>query len=679
MIFSVILRYYKSYTGNSYIPISNSESFSALIGENGVGKTTVLEAMDSFFNGREWPLNHSVRDKGIKRREPGVCVVFLIEKDKLKVGYPFEEMNAVSELLWECSSSDFGNNKSPAIQSFIQHRDSVKKGYGINKHDYYLIPCGLKKVNDKKKEFELSVSVFESMPELKAIFPKKDRELEVESNQGGSTFEYDKEEHKKFLKKLKDQLVKRYSYVYIPAEVDYDDYTKIEKETVQAIMGQKIESVVKKSVKEEDIKKINKDLDVFLEQFDFAEIGYEYKKPTLRQERFNVSHLTRGVIDVYFGSKVLNKIDGSYMTPISDLSSGEKRKSLIDIIKIFASQGFRNVSSELVLAIDEPEMSLHASACFSQFNKIQEIALTGVQTVISTHWYGFSPVISKGAAVYLSDNGSHTESNLLDLRCFRDEIKALKRASKGRLPVEIQLKSINDLVQSVMSSISTDEYKWIFCEGVSDKVYIESFLGIYNPDVLDQVFILPMGGAPNVKRLYSYLYMAINENSDSISGRVLLLLDTDKQFEMISLHGRLKKLDFLRLQNDSATGTTKLRGVDDNKYNPPTVIEDVLDPLLFRDIIVEYCKDEEFSLNNPEISNDLLSAFERAVISEDDHSLPSGLAFNFGYKELDKIESFFRIEGMKVKFSLEYKKRNDSRVPDWFDEVMKKLEISKKE
>ena len=50
MIFSLFLRNYKTYRGWNFIPVSNGEHFSAFVGENGVGKSSILEALDVYFN-----------------------------------------------------------------------------------------------------------------------------------------------------------------------------------------------------------------------------------------------------------------------------------------------------------------------------------------------------------------------------------------------------------------------------------------------------------------------------------------------------------------------------------------------------------------------------------------------------------------------------------------------------
>lgn len=117
-----------------------------------------------------------------------------------------------------------------------------------------------------------------------------------------------------------------------------------------------------------------------------------------------------------------------------------------------------------MLAIDEPELSLHISACFEQFEKVKEISTSGVQSLVTTHWYGFMPVISSGVAVYIPKD-DRSEVPLIDLRCFREDIKRLKERTSGILPTNIELKGINDLVQSIIASVTASDCNWGYVRG----------------------------------------------------------------------------------------------------------------------------------------------------------------------------------------------------------------------
>lgn len=59
MLIGVFLRHFKIYKGARYIPFSfnKAENFNLFIGQNGAGKSSILEALDSFFNNRDFIYN----------------------------------------------------------------------------------------------------------------------------------------------------------------------------------------------------------------------------------------------------------------------------------------------------------------------------------------------------------------------------------------------------------------------------------------------------------------------------------------------------------------------------------------------------------------------------------------------------------------------------------------------
>jgi AAA15 family ATPase/GTPase len=110
MIISIFIKNFKIYKGINFIPISEGENFSSLIGENGVGKSSVLEALDFSLNGKngnEWPVNNEAKnDGGLKgTNAPYLTPVFLIKKSSLKQGKKdeiefFEKAEKLSNYLW---------------------------------------------------------------------------------------------------------------------------------------------------------------------------------------------------------------------------------------------------------------------------------------------------------------------------------------------------------------------------------------------------------------------------------------------------------------------------------------------------------------------------------------------------------------------------------------------------
>lgn len=57
MIIGIFLRHIKVYKGINYIPIGEKHNFVAFAGENGVGKSTILQGLNSFFNEKDYSIN----------------------------------------------------------------------------------------------------------------------------------------------------------------------------------------------------------------------------------------------------------------------------------------------------------------------------------------------------------------------------------------------------------------------------------------------------------------------------------------------------------------------------------------------------------------------------------------------------------------------------------------------
>ena len=58
MIVGIFLRHIKTYKGINFIPLSDGEKFCGLVGNNGIGKSTVLEALEKIFlQDKDWNIN----------------------------------------------------------------------------------------------------------------------------------------------------------------------------------------------------------------------------------------------------------------------------------------------------------------------------------------------------------------------------------------------------------------------------------------------------------------------------------------------------------------------------------------------------------------------------------------------------------------------------------------------
>lgn len=307
--------------------------------------------------------------------------------------------------------------------------------------------------------------------------------------------------------------------------------------------------------------------------------------------------------------------------------------ALIDLSKAFLQSATLSDNHQVIFAIDEPEVSLHTSSCFEQFEKLKAISNSGVQTLLTTHWYGFMPILSDGTAIYIAEVGEDKICKPIDLRCFLDELKRLKQNTKGQLPKEIELKSSNDLVQSIVASITSNDSNWVICEGSSDKIYLEKYI-----NTTKKSYILPIGKSSNVKKIFKYLYLALSDEKSSIQGKVFMLLDTDRSFELFQKDGNLKGIEIKRLQNNLKTKKTTLLNTSDNNFYPPTEIEDTLESKAFLKTL-SFFNDNGYADSLSELLEDLEIKYTEAA---------SGLAFDLRESQKELLDNFFKLGNLRI-------------------------------
>lgn len=642
MIVSIFLRHFKIYKGINYIPLSEGVGFSSIIGENGCGKSSILEALDFFFNKKgatEWPINNEAKSDGISGDNfPFIVPVFLIHKNKLRQELKsdleqFNKAHLLSDFLW----------KAKGRADFNKHRDELKNIY--NSDEYFLLFVG-KRYND-------AGVYFGSFHNQLAFI--NDKPLEV----------YDDSELQKYFKGFYEYINSHYAYIHIPVETDVQTYTKLETQDMQKLMDKNIQREIENAITSKTITQINKELGKFVKEIEAVLEIYHYKGSY--KDNLTMPDLVSKIIEAYFSIKVLNKkIENSKSIPVTELSSGEKRKALIDVAYSFLIKN-TDRESNIILAIDEPEASLHISNCYEQFDKLLRISKDNHQILVSTHWYGFLPIVTNGSATAITKNNKNEISTkFLNLYNYRENILHSRKLHKGPLPIDYNIKSYNDLVQSIILSVLQDNpYYWIICEGQSEKIYFDFY---FNDEINHKnLRILPVGGFKEVKKIYSYLTTPIKDPDYEIKGKVFCLIDTDNERVDVPEYVKNTNLLFERLvlKKDGSI----LIDVNNVLSNPPTEIEDCLDPIIFYQTL------QEFLVDYVDLAN--LFSLKRQQLEEK----YSADFFDLTKSEKQIIKNFFDDnEGSnKIHFAKKYIQIantmffKDKHKLEWIEEIKKKL------
>ncbi|ELE1010980.1 TPA: AAA family ATPase [Escherichia coli] len=647
MIIGVILRNFKNFKNQHYIPLTLNNKSSWLIGENGVGKSSILQALDIVLNKTDinrLDINNEARSQGFDTREPFIVPIYLINKNKLKINNSlYKALEIVSDITWQIESEGFNTLQRPIAEKFISHRKQLE--YKYSSDEYLLIPLGIIKetANDIPRPY---MSIFESIDDYRL-------QIDDLANENSST--NNKKYHfNNILPKLLITIKDIYNYIYLPAEITTSEYSRIESDLLQSLLGENLQQKISKIIKKKDITAINSHLNDFIRQLTTKLEGrYQFKKPSQRQNSFTQRHMISKIIESYFSDKILHHIDDvNKDTPVQNLSSGEKRKALLDLATNFLKHNPQKSQHSTILAVDEPELSLHATSCFNQFDKIKKISDLGIQTICTTHWYGFLPVTGSGTAIYISP--SQTYIKALDLENYKDELKELAKESNGSYLDVLEMKSNHDLAQSIVYSITSgNNYNWILCEGKTDRKYISAHLDYEN---IEKLIVLSVGGSPTVKKIYNLLVMALEDRKATISGKVLLLLDTDHKYSPYDATDTIPSIKIRRLLLNKDLSNISLVKVTDDRVYPPTEIEQSLNA----DFYVETLK---MLYTKGETS---LSFMETPQLME---SSVSGGALNLNITEKKAIEDYFELPGKKNEFCEKYLEilanSNEIKTPDW--------------
>ncbi|MER5086775.1 ATP-dependent nuclease, partial [Enterobacter vonholyi] len=357
-----------------------------------------------------------------------------------------------------------------------------------------------------------------------------------------------------------------------------------------------------------------------------------------------------------FNVRKLHKTHGEeHFLEISNLSSGEKQKAIIDVAHALLTK-HRSNSDNLIIAIDEPESSLHMSACFEQFQALSELSIGCRQLLFSSHWYGFLPTLEKGAVTIITKKDNEHLFDLINLESYREEIKQLIRDSRGKLPFDIRIKSMNDFTQSLLSSATGDNpYNWLICEGSSERIYLSA----YFDDLIknNNLRVVPVGGASEIKKIYNYLSACYKDVEGEITGKIYLLADTDSQLVRYEV-GTYQKLHCKRFVFDQAANKTILVKIDSNPVSPATEIEDVLNAKVYHETLLSFVPDYDY-----------LSFI--SGMNAPDEGLESFSALDLKVSEKEAITRFFDADNNKFRFAKKYVElmSEENRIPDWINEI----------
>lgn len=579
MIVGVFLRNIKTYKGINFIPLTHKSNFCGVIGKNGVGKSTILEGLDYVLNGvngDRWNCHYdSGKDSEVK---PYVVPVFLIEKKKITQDDStlFEKL---SDFFWTVSEKALNSANIETSRGFVRFREELALNY--DKNQYYLIVIG------KNKEAKITTAIFDSFNTIDDSQKTLNSLLDLNADEGISI---DSKRHE-ILEPLWDIINSLMDYIYIPKDIEPEKMTLLETTELQAVMGTTVQEIIAKVFSKKEISEISRKLRSAIDDISAKLEGYEYKEPGReRESMLKGEYLYNLIKSDFFSKRKLHKRNrdrsGDRLLLVSQLSSGEKQQAIVNIY--YSLIMARQDDKMIVLAIDEPESSLHVSACYEQFEKLKKLCSNKCQVIFTSHWYGFIPAIMDCSIVNISKETSD-DKHKLDVfysERYREQIEKQIEKSKKEfhkdLFLNIELKSINDFVQSIISSVLFDNpYNWILCEGTSDRMYLQAYFSEKIEE--KRLRIVPVGGVGQIYRLYKQFETLMSEKSicNNMKGRILLLSDTDPKLNHYDVVNS-NNLKNVRLVANDSQKTVEIVNIGDQMVSGADVEDGINGKILYQ-------------------------------------------------------------------------------------------------
>ena len=637
MIIGIALRNFKVYKNINYMPISHGSNFTGIIGTNGIGKSSIMEALDCFFNNKPWLLNVDS-----KKEDSWIMPIFAIQKSKVDN----EELTQYFEKVTEYVLSEeqaSGAQKKSFDDHLVSLRNNLPDGI---ENGYYIVPVAKGNGND------YPLAIFNYTGFRRYVF----------NAQNDESSDCDEKATQEFLKKVYEWITEMFTYVYVPSDILPEHYIAFENDELQRLMGASLSEIVSKSISKKQIDGISAALKADVEKLSKIFGDYEFRARGSNQPNLKVGKVHELVIKEFFSVRELNKkTGGNRYIPLSQLSSGEKQQAIIKVIVDLVTK-YRENSKDLIIAVDEPESSLHISRCYDQFEQLLNLSHSCAQVIVTSHWYGFIPVLVQGNILYIYHKETDkVEGMVLNAENYRAEMARERKNHELGLPRDIVIKAENDFTQSVISSIirENNEYNWLICEGVSDKVYLKEYL---KKEVETRnLRIVPAGSAKEVKKLYSHLVVPVKELKEVVKGKIFLLTDTDRQLVQDKVDQSVEdRLLWKRIVNEDKE--TKLVNPDANPVSPNTDIEAALNGLAYYHALSSFCKEHQE-----------LSFLEDIQEPEE---VPSGIALDMRQSQKTALDEFFNKDkgAYKIRFATEYVRCISSQpskycTPNWIQEI----------
>ncbi|NTW14667.1 MAG: ATP-binding protein [Candidatus Moranbacteria bacterium] len=291
--------------------------------------------------------------------------------------------------------------------------------------------------------------------------------------------------------------------------------------------------------------------------------GYSYKNVTSgARSSLSEKKLAELIVESVFKNRELTKKQRERQIGLREMSSGQRRSALLDYLLVIISSLESAQKSKIILGIDEPEISVGASARIQQFEKIARISNEIGGVVFTTHWYGWIQQLCNGAGIIIREDEDGRK------------VKQFSIEDSSGIDVSnpYEMRMMFDFLSSLGAwAENKPEMKFIICEGPTDFYLINKHFPVYK--------VIYTVGADQVISLYNTFndYVLKTKHHEPKLKNVAFLIDTDP--DKAKGYPERKYQNLMRISRNS---NGKVEIVSENKnLAEKCTIEDALSPRPF--------------------------------------------------------------------------------------------------
>ena len=450
-----------NFRGYEDIEVNFDDNFSVLIGKNDVGKSTILEALEIFFNSEQVKLDAS--DLYIKHKADDSKIIisceFFVENDEV----------VLDSTIKTKLSDEFLYNSAGLLEIYCESEAGRKMKYYINAFypKAYKVPLIQMKIADLRKELEKvkdCVNDYESINKTISSEIRKAIYSAVDSTDYEHVLiDLTKEDAKNIYNSLQKQLPLFFLFKADRENKDGDA-------EVQNPLRIATKNVLKGI--EDELEEVRKKIEKQVTQIGDETIEKMKELDPDIAERLRTAVNTKAW-DSIFSFELIDDYD----IPLNKRGSGVRRLLLLSYLRAEAERRAKeNANTNIIYAIEEPETAQHPDYQKKLIESIMDLSVNPLhQIIITTH----TPEIAKLASL--------------------EQIIFIKKVNREPKIVENSEDKLNDIIKT-LGIYDNSKSKVIVCvEGENDINFLMNIGKIEEfKNVVDlssgEVAVVPMQG-----------------------------------------------------------------------------------------------------------------------------------------------------------------------------------------